>query len=95
MEELETQEPKTRAEVATSLRELADQLDEGGTVTLEFGTQRVTLDPADPITFKLETESERAETGTGTKRSVEIEMVWGQEPSTAEEGGANTEGSDQ
>jgi amphi-Trp domain-containing protein len=76
MSELEAQERRTRAEVAASLRDLADQLDEDGPVTLELGGQRVTLDPVDPITFKLEGESDWSTGETEAKRSIEIELVW-------------------
>lgn len=91
MGELETEEQKIRAEVASYLRQLADQLDEGGAVTLELGTQRVNLDPADPITFKLEGESDWAEGDTEAKQSIEFELVWWQDAQTAEEGALNIE----
>lgn len=58
MGELETEELRTRTEVATYLRDLADQLDAAGSVTLDLGGERVGLDPVDPITFKLEGESD-------------------------------------
>lgn len=83
MRELETREQRTRTEVAASLRELADQLDGGGAVTLEFGAQSVTFEPAETIAYALETESEAAETGTGTEQSIEVEMRWEQETGTA------------
>jgi amphi-Trp domain-containing protein len=91
MGELETEEQKTRAEVASYLRQLADQLDGGGAVTLELGNQRVDLDPVDPITFKLEGESDWAEGDTEAKQSIEFELVWWREAQTAEEGALNTE----
>jgi amphi-Trp domain-containing protein len=91
MGELETEEQKTRAEVASYLRQLADQLDGGGAVTLELGNQRVDLDPVDPITFKLEGESDWAEGDTEAKQSIEFELVWWREAQTAEEGGLNIE----
>ena len=91
MGEVETEEQKTRAEVASYLRQLADQLDGGGAVTLELGTQRVNLDPVDPITFKLEGESDWAEGDTEAKQSIEFELVWWREAQTAEEGTLNIE----
>jgi amphi-Trp domain-containing protein len=91
MGELETEAQKTRGEVASYLRQLADQLDEGGAVTLELGNQRVELDPADPITFKLEGESDWTEGDTEAKQSIEFELVWRQEAQTAEEGSLNIE----
>ena len=91
MGELETEEQKTRAEVASYLRQLADKLDEGGAVTLELGNQRVDLDPVDPITFKLEGESDWAEGDTEAKQSIEFELVWWREAGTAKEGTLNIE----
>jgi amphi-Trp domain-containing protein len=89
--ELETEEQKTRAEVASYLRQLADQLDGGDAVTLELGNQRVTLDPVDPITFKLEGESDWAEGDTEAKQSIEFELVWWREAQTDEVGALNIE----
>jgi len=86
MGELETEEEKTRAEVADYLRQLADQLDEDGAVTLDLGGQHVTLDPTEPITFKLEGESDWTEGDMEAKQSIEFEMVWWREAETAEEG---------
>jgi amphi-Trp domain-containing protein len=91
MGELETEEKKTRAEVATYLRQLADQLDEDGAVTLDLGGQQVTLDPTEPITFKLEGESDWTEGDAEAKQSIEFEMVWWREAETAEEGSLDTE----
>ncbi|WP_152041143.1 amphi-Trp domain-containing protein [Salinigranum salinum] len=92
MGELETEEQKTRTEVATYLRGLADQLDEDGPVTLELGNQRVTLDPTEPITFKLEGESDWTEGDTEAKQSIEFELVWWREAQTADEGQLDIEG---
>lgn len=91
MGELETEAQKTRGEVATYLRGLADQLDEGGAVTLELGNRRVELDPVDPVTFKLEGESDWTEGDTEAKQSIEFELVWRQDARTAEEGSLNVE----
>lgn len=91
MGELETEETRTRAGVATYLRDLADQLDAGGPVTLELGTDRVTLDPTDEITFKLEGESDWSPGDTEAKQSVEFELVWWREATTAEAGSLDVE----
>jgi len=91
MRELETEEQRTRVEIASYLRQLADQLDGGDAVTLELGTQRVDLDPVDPITFKLEGESDWAEGDTQAEQSIEFELVWWREAQTAEEGARNIE----
>ncbi len=86
MGELETEEEKTRTAVASYLRELADQLDSGGPVALELGGQRVTVDPTDPITFKLEGESDWSPGDTEAKQSIEFELVWRREAHSADEG---------
>ncbi|ERG91341.1 amphi-Trp domain-containing protein [Haloplanus salinus] len=86
MGELETEAEKTRSEIASYLRELAEQLDGEGAVTLELGGKQVQLDPTDPVTFKLEGESDWSEGDTEAKQSIEFELVWWCEAQTAEEG---------
>jgi amphi-Trp domain-containing protein len=84
MGELETEAEKTRSEIASYLPELADQRD--GAVTLELGGQQVRLDPTNPVTFKLEGESDWSEGDAEAKRSIEFELVWWREAQTAAEG---------
>jgi len=91
MGELETEAQRTRAEVATYLRDLADQLDADGPVTLELGGDRVTLDPSDDVTLKLEGESDWSSGDTEAKQSIEFELVWWREATTAEEGALQVE----
>ena len=86
MGELETEAEQSRAEIASYLRDLADQLDGGGDVTLELGGQQVLLNPTEPVTFKLEDESDWSEGDTEAKQSIEFELVWWREARTAEEG---------
>jgi amphi-Trp domain-containing protein len=86
MGELETEAEKTRSEIASYLRELAEQLGGDGAVTLELGGKQVQLDPTDPVTFKLEGESDWSEGDTEAKQSIELELVWWCEAQTAEEG---------
>lgn len=86
MGELETEEQRTRVEVASYLREMADQLDGDGPVTLQLGGQQVTFDPTDQITFKLEGESDWSEGDTEAKQSIEFELVWWREAQSAAEG---------
>ncbi|MFA9417125.1 amphi-Trp domain-containing protein [Natrinema sp. HArc-T2] len=83
MGELETEEQTTRSEVAAQLREVADQLDGGGDVTLELGGTTVVMTPSAPITFKLEGESDWSEGDTDAKQSLEFELVWWREAQTA------------
>ncbi|MEF8973512.1 MAG: amphi-Trp domain-containing protein [Haloarcula sp.] len=86
MGELETEAERTRSEIASYLRELADQLDGDGAVTLELGGERVRLDPTNPVTFKLEGESDWSEGDTEAKQSIEFELVWWREAQTAADG---------
>jgi len=86
MGELETEEQKSRAEIATYLRDLADQLDGGGDVTLDLGGTGVQMSPTEPVTFKLEGESDWSQGDTEAKQSIEFELVWWREAATAEEG---------
>jgi amphi-Trp domain-containing protein len=86
MGELDTEAEKTRSEIASSLRELADQLDDDGDVTLQFGDQQVQLNPTDPVTFKPEAESDWSEGDTEAKQSVEFELVWWREAHTPDGG---------
>jgi amphi-Trp domain-containing protein len=89
--ELETEAERTRAEVATTLRDLADQLDDDGPVTLAISAQRVTLDPTEPVTFKLEGESDWSPGDTEAKQSIEVELVWRRAARTVEETGFTVE----
>lgn len=91
MGELETEEQSTRAEIATYLRQLADQLDEDGVVTLTLGDREVSVDPVEPITFKMEGESDWHEGDTEAKQSIEFELVWRTPATTAEEGTLDVE----
>jgi amphi-Trp domain-containing protein len=86
MGELETEEQKTRAEIATYLRGLADQLDGDGDVALDLGGTTVQLNPTNPITFKLEGESDWSQGDTEAKQSIEFELVWWRDAATVEEG---------
>jgi len=86
MGELETEEQKTRSEIATYLRDLADQLDSGGNVTLDLGGTEVQLNPTEPVTFKLEGESDWSQGDSEAKQSIEFELVWWREAATADKG---------
>ena len=94
MGELETEAQRSRTEVATALRDLADQLDAGGAVDLELGGSRVSLDPTEPITFKLEGESDWQEGDTEAKQSIEFELVWWRPATTPAEGRLQIESSE-
>lgn len=84
MPEIETQAERTRVEVAEHLRDLADQLDGDGDVTLELGGRSVTVNPAEPLVLKLEGEWDP--TGAAGTESIELELVWGPDADTGEVG---------
>ena len=86
MGELETEEQRTRGEIAAYLRDLADQLDADGSVALELGGREVRLDPTEPVTFKLEGESDWSEGDAEAKQSIEFELVWWREIQSPEDG---------
>jgi len=83
MGELETETEHSRAETAALLRELADQLAAGDAVTLEVGDTTVAVTPTEPVTVKLEGESDWSPGDTEAKQSIEIELVWWQPATSA------------
>ncbi|WP_210424063.1 amphi-Trp domain-containing protein [Halorussus ruber] len=83
---LETESEKTRTEIATYLREFAEQLDSDGDVTLELADQQVQPNPTAPVTLKLEGESDWTEADTAAKQSIEFELVWWRDAETPEAG---------
>ena len=65
---------RSRADVASLLREVADRLDDDGELTLDAGGESVAL--AVPPTVEFEVKAER-ETGDGSPElSVEFELEW-------------------
>lgn len=86
MAELETQAEQSRKQIAVYLRDLADQLETEGEVCLDLGGQDLVLNPTDPVTFKVEGESDWTEGDQEAKQSVELELVWWQEVTSPEEG---------
>lgn len=86
MGELETEERLTRDEIASYLRAFADRLEGDDGLALELGDRKVRLTPTEPVTFKLEGESDCPEGDTEAKQSTEFELVWRREVRTPEEG---------
>jgi amphi-Trp domain-containing protein len=86
MGEFETEEQKTRPEIASYLRDIAEQLDSDEDVTLSLGGTTVQLTPTNPVTFKLEGESDWSHGDAQAKQSIEFELVWWRDVSTDEEG---------
>lgn len=87
MGELETEEQTSHAEIATPLRDLADQLDGGGEGVFEFSGAAVLVNPSEPVPFKREGESARFDRDTEAKQRIEFELVWWPKADTAKGGG--------
>ena len=70
----DSEERKSRAEVCTFLRALADRL-ETGAVTLRKGDEELTLAVPDQLVLEIKAEDE-AKSGKGMQHSLEIELKW-------------------
>jgi len=82
----ETEEHRTREEIASYLRTFADRLDADGPITLTAGEQSVKVDPPERPTFEVKAEREGPTDGPG-ELSVEFEIEWD------EAGGGDGDGS--
>ncbi len=52
---------------------------------MDLGDRLVRLDPTEPVTFRLEGESDWSEGDTQTKESIQFELVWWRDAETAAE----------
>jgi amphi-Trp domain-containing protein len=71
----ESESEQNRADIAAYLRQIADNLDAGGDVTLQSGGESVTVDPPERPTFEVKVEREGPEGGP-YERSLELELEW-------------------
>lgn len=71
----ETEADRSRADVASLLRTVADNLEAGDPITLEAGDDSVTVSPPAHPTFEVAVEREGPEGGP-TELSVEFELEW-------------------
>jgi len=71
----EIEQKENLAAVAAYLRTVADNLESGGTVTLESGGESVTLDPPETVEFEVKAEREGPTDGAG-ELSLELEIEW-------------------
>lgn len=90
MAELDANKEKTRGEVATYLREFADELDSGPgatthdeKVTLVIDNESATVTPPATMQFAVEVETDSSMISTGTDRGVTFSLGW-------DEGDVNT-----
>ncbi|WP_340099748.1 amphi-Trp domain-containing protein [Salinibaculum salinum] len=70
----ETERMSSLSDVAAYLRTVADKLDAGESVTLEAGSESVTLDPPETVEFEVKAEHEGPD-GNG-ELSLELEIEW-------------------
>jgi amphi-Trp domain-containing protein len=66
---------QSRADIASYLRRVADNLDAGDDITLRAGDQSVTMSPPARPTFEVKAEREGPTDGPG-ELSIEFELEW-------------------
>ena len=71
----ESESRRSREEIATYLRTVADSLDAGDAITLKKGSESVTMDPPAQPTFEVKAEREGPADGLG-ELSIEFELEW-------------------
>ena len=82
----ESESDRSREEIATYLRTIADNLESGGAITLKAGGDEVTLDPPSRPTFEVKAEREGPADGA-KELSVEFELEWPEDGEAAGESG--------
>jgi len=71
----ETERRRERAEIATLLRRVADNLEAGEPISLRTDGDELTLEPPARPTFEVKAEREGPAEGSG-ELSVEFELEW-------------------
>ena len=66
---------QSREEIASYLRQVADSLESGRSITLTAGDQSVTMEPPSRPTFEVKAERE-GPTGEPGELSIEFELEW-------------------
>ncbi len=72
------------SEIAEYLRTVADTLESGGELTLEAGSDSVTMEPPARPTFEIKAERETSSSGGDAELSVEFELEWDEGESGAD-----------
>lgn len=67
---------ENRADVAATLRTVADKLEAGEELTFTAGDQSVNVSPPDRPTFEVKIERETSKRGGPGELSVEFELEW-------------------
>ncbi|WP_254521584.1 amphi-Trp domain-containing protein [Natrinema caseinilyticum] len=80
----------SRGEIASLLRRVADNLDDGEAITLKAGSESVTLEPPARPTFEVKAEREGPADGRG-ELSIEFELEWDEADGGDGEGGGRLE----
>lgn len=78
MNDFEFEQERSRADVASYLRQLADGLENDDKVTLVFGEQSVAMNPPGMLHFRINTDTDSSWLGSENGRSVNIELGWEQ-----------------
>jgi amphi-Trp domain-containing protein len=81
---------QTREEIASYLRNVAEKLEQGGSISLKAGSESVTMDPPARPTFEVKAEREGPSDGPG-ELSIEFELEWDENSETGEGGTGNLE----
>jgi len=81
---------QSRNEIASYLRNVAEKLEQGGSITLKTGAESVTMDPPERPTFEVKAEREGPADGPG-ELSIEFELEWDENSESAEGGTGNLE----
>ncbi len=66
---------QSRAEIASYLRTVADNLDSGDEISLKAGAESVTMNPPNRPTFEVKAERE-GPAGNMSELSIEFEIEW-------------------
>jgi amphi-Trp domain-containing protein len=72
----ETEAEQSRAEIASSLRAVAEKLEGDGAVTLSAGADSVTMEVPERATFEVKAERETSAAGGPGELSIEFELEW-------------------
>lgn len=86
----ESESNQSRAEIASYLRTVADNLDQGAAITLRAGDKSVTMDPPARPTFEVKAEREGPTDGP-KELSVEFELEWDENDDGGDGGGGSLE----
>ena len=70
-----SEEKKNSVEIVAFLRNIADKIEQDGSMTLLQGEDRVVLDFPNSMTMEIKVEDEEKKR-KGTKRTFEIEFEW-------------------